>query len=496
MRATRDDVVVSPRSLALLIVASVAAHALFLIASRTFLVDWRWPHEPLHAVVEAMGAFIALSLVPALLHLEGRGSGTSYNIAIANALVAMGILDGAHAAMPVSSAFVWLHSIATLLGGVLLALVWAPAGSLVTRIRPLHVALVSLALVAVAITQPHLLPDMIDNGSFTLAAELANMIGGALFFVAAIRLVSTYRSARRADDLLFVIHCGLFGGAAIMFESSALWDAAWWGWHVLRLLAYLVALWFLILSLQLEGRALVARTREIEAQHRALERSNADLQQFAYVASHDLQEPLRQMASFTELLARRYGDQLDARAHGYMQYVMSGALRMQQLINDLLEFARVGKHDIALVPTDSAALIAGAQGDLRALIDDSGTQVTHDALPVVMGHAPQLARVFQNLVSNAIKFRGEVPPRVHIAAVRDGDMWTFSVADNGIGIEPTEAGRIFQMFQRLHPRGAYPGTGIGLAIAKKIVETHGGRIWFESQAGAGTTFYFTLRGTE
>jgi PAS domain S-box-containing protein len=257
------------------------------------------------------------------------------------------------------------------------------------------------------------------------------------------------------------------------------------------------------LNAELERRV-QERTGELEAANAALARqaeelarSNAELEQFAYVASHDLQEPLRMVSSFTQLLARRYRGRLDADADDFIGYVVEGAVRMQHLINDLLAYSRVGRSGKGSVPTDCAAVFAGACADLRKAIEECGAVVTADPLPTVLGEPTQLHQVFQNLLANAIKFRrADQSPRVHVAASRRGAEWLFWVRDNGIGIERQYADRIFLVFQRLHTRREYPGTGIGLAICKKVVERHGGRIWLESEPGRGTTFYFTLPARE
>ena len=227
----------------------------------------------------------------------------------------------------------------------------------------------------------------------------------------------------------------------------------------------------------------------------ALRRSNEDLQQFAYVASHDLQEPLRMVVSYSELLARRYGEQLDERADRYLGYCVDGARRMQSLVNDLLAYSRVEAAG-ALVPTDSNAACGEAVDRLAKAIEDAGGEVTVEALPWVMADAGQLERLFQNLISNALKFRGERPARVTVSATRRGASWEFAVADQGIGVPPEQAGQLFQMFRRLHGRSEYPGSGIGLAISRRIVERHGGHIWLESDGVSGTTVRFVLRAAE
>ncbi|REE96024.1 sensor histidine kinase [Thermomonospora umbrina] len=248
-----------------------------------------------------------------------------------------------------------------------------------------------------------------------------------------------------------------------------------------------------------EWRA-TSEARQIAAEQAAeLRRSNAELEQFAYVASHDLQEPLRKVASFCQMIERRYGDQLDDRGRRYIEFAVDGSKRMQALINDLLTLSRVGRSQRVEQEVDLNRALARAMDDLEHAIDETGAQVTADDLPTVTGDRTLLALLFQNLVGNAIKFHGEDPPLVRIAVGRseeddDGpDMWEFSCTDNGIGIDPKYAERIFLIFQRLHPQDTYTGTGIGLAMCKKIVEYHGGRIWLDpGHEGPGTTFRWTL----
>jgi signal transduction histidine kinase len=227
-----------------------------------------------------------------------------------------------------------------------------------------------------------------------------------------------------------------------------------------------------------------------------LARSNRDLEQFAYVASHDLQEPLRMVAAYTQLLAERYQGKLDANADKYIHYAVDGALRMQTLVQDLLAFSRVGRQGSERQMVSVASVVETSLQDLRAMISEIGAKVECGPLPSVIADPVQLSQVFQNLIGNAIKFRGDKQPHIRIAAEQQGREWVFSVTDNGIGIDPEYAELIFVIFKRLHTLAEYRGNGIGLAICKKIVEQHDGRIWVESPPGQGASFKFTLRARE
>lgn len=223
-----------------------------------------------------------------------------------------------------------------------------------------------------------------------------------------------------------------------------------------------------------------------------LQRSNEELEQFAYVASHDLQEPLRMVASYLQLLEQRYGPQLDEDARDFIGFAVDGATRMKTLINDLLTYSRMQRTKLVMTKVSLDEVFARAQSNLALIIEDTGAVVTSDPLPTLVVHEGQFVQLMQNLLGNALKFRREIPPTVHVSAELADDEWVFSVKDNGIGIEARNLDRIFVIFQRLHSREQYPGTGIGLAICKKIVERHNGRIWGESTPGVGTTMYFAL----
>jgi PAS domain S-box-containing protein len=245
-----------------------------------------------------------------------------------------------------------------------------------------------------------------------------------------------------------------------------------------------------------QGEILVtAAIRDISERKRAAEalaQSNTELQQFAYVASHNLQEPLRAIAGFCQLLAEKYHDQIDAKGQEWLAYVVDGAKHMQELVQGLLRLSRVESEGKPFISTPATDLVGQALQNLDAMIQESGAEIACDKLPSVQADPWQLVTVFQNLIGNAIKFRSKEPPQIHVSAEPNGTDCVFQIRDNGIGIDPKHFGRLFVMFQRLHRREVYPGTGIGLAICKRIVGRHGGRIWLQSELGKGSAFFFSI----
>lgn len=253
------------------------------------------------------------------------------------------------------------------------------------------------------------------------------------------------------------------------------------------------------LNVTLESRVrerteeLEARTKELEHRSAELQRSNSDLTMFAYIASHDLQEPLRMVGSYVGLLARRYKGRLDESADRYIEFAVDGASRMQALIQDLLAYSRAGTEALQKKPVPAEQIVKAALENLALRIRETSAVVYYDDLPTVLADEIKLGQVIQNLLANAIKFRKpEVRPEISISALHEGDHWKFAISDNGIGFEPRYADRIFQVFQRLHGVGRYPGNGIGLAISRRIIEHHGGKLWAESEPGGGSVFIFTL----
>jgi signal transduction histidine kinase len=277
-------------------------------------------------------------------------------------------------------------------------------------------------------------------------------------------------------------------------------------WNSMMLFSFFLIYVFVLLAMKTEYMAQVKlidkldnslleldrAKKDLEQKAQELARSNDDLREFAYAISHDLKEPLRVIDGFVKLLAKRYKGKLSSDADNFIEYTVDGVKRMQLMIKDLLEYSLVGTKVKDLEPTDSALVIEQALLNLQTAIEESGAEVTYDPLPKVMADASQLTRLFQNLIGNAIKFRGKEALKIHISSEQRDNEWIFSVRDNGIGIDRDHFSRIFVIFQRLHTREEYDGTGIGLAICKKIVERHGGHMWVESETGKGSTFYFTI----
>jgi len=324
----------------------------------------------------------------------------------------------------------------------------------------------------------------LDSAAATLNAALAFAAIVMLAALAAVAVIARNIVARPISRLAEQVRLVAGGARRRKVEPGGPRDVAALGADVEAMRLRIVQ----------ELETVQAAQEEIEAQAAELARSNAELEQFAYVASHDLQEPLRKVTSFCQMLERRYAGQLDERADQYIAFAVDGAKRMQVLINDLLAFSRVGRMGREPELIDADDLVTSAKVNLAAGIEETGAEIEVDGdLPVVHGERSLLTLVFQNLIGNGIKFHGDDPPRVRISVEREDGFWRFTVADNGIGIDPEYSERIFVIFQRLHSKDAYAGTGIGLAMCRKVVEHHGGRIWLEpSTNGSGSTFRFTL----
>ncbi len=512
----------------IIIAVSLGIHAGCLVLGHTVLSQWRWEHHPVHASVEMAGGLIAVLVAMLLLSLDRQALGTSFNTWIAGGLVGMGMLDGMHALVHVGQPFVWLHSLATFSGGLLFSMVWLPSkwAQRVSHWWSWAIFAFALAVTALSLIAPDLTPAMLVPGTdgtplFSNWAVALNVGGGALLLVAAVQLILTYLKTHNTDDLLFCLHCLLFGAAAIMFQQSQLWDVTWWGWHLLRLMAYSVALWFVVLTIRREQEMRIAvsvslqhanetlesrvaeRTQELTSlannlrrTNGALERSNQELEQFAYVASHDLKEPLRKISSYGQLLREECGSQINDEGKQFLDIIGKSADRLRRLITDLLAFSRINTQDATLVATDAGACLKAAIEGLELAVRENDARITHDTMPWVMADESHLTSLLQNLIGNGLKYRGEESPEIHVGVREVGNQYEFSIQDNGIGIEPQYFEKVFEIFKRLHGKSQYSGTGIGLALCKRIINRFGGDIWLKSAPSLGSTFYFTLDGAD
>lgn len=610
--------------------------------------DWRWVSIPFHSTIEAFGSIIALFLALLLLQKKAKKL-TSHYLWVACGLIGMGILDLFHSMVMPGETFVWLHSTATFSGGLLFALVWLPdrfSRDRASQQLPIVVLIFSLALGVLSIAVPDIIPQMVHEGKFNPTADSLNILGGILFLSASLWFLVHYLRERSLEYLLFSSHCLLFGVSGLIFDFTQLWDAGWWFWHLIRLIAYSLGLYYVFtsyrqaeqdildLNLTLEQR-IVSRTLELTSErdlakkylditgtiivtlnnrgevtlinkkgcavigygpeeiignnwfelcipermrdqvtkvfHKIiagemrdveyyenpiltkngeeriiawtnriiiyesdkpegilssgeditdrlrkeeelkmyttkLARSNQELQSFAYIASHDLQEPLRKITAFGDRLWTKYADAIDDRGQDYLKRMCDAAERMQILINDLLSFSRVTTKAKPLVPVNLTEVVQEVIDDLAQRIEETNACIEVDPLPIVTAEPLHMRQLFQNLIGNALKFHDrEKTPTIKIfsrpasevqgeyGTVDAGDeSWHIMVQDNGIGFDENHLDRIFEIFQRLHGRNAYQGSGIGLAICKKIVEYHNGAITARSSPGQGATFIVTL----
>lgn len=347
---------------------------------------------------------------------------------------------------------------------------------------------ISLISLVPALFYPSYLPLLYQNSSLSTA------LISLQFVTATLILYASYLYARRFEEtgqkhLIYLIY-----GFIVTIVSDLVYFRYELSGHLLKLTAFL----FIYLSLykssvELPYEKIEVAEEKLRRRTEELARSNSELEQFAYVASHDLQEPLRMISGFTQLLAGRYKGKLDKDADEFIAFIVDGTTRMQRMIEDLLAYSRVGTRGKPFEPTNLGDILNQAVTNLKVPVEENKAVIIHDPLPTLMADATQMVQLFQNLISNAIKFRKkEESPRIHISAKKDKNEWLFSVRDNGRGIAPEFMDYLFQLFQRGHTASEYPGAGIGLAICKRIVERHGGRIWAESELGKGSTFYFTI----
>jgi len=504
----------------------------FLIAMllKTFRQDYLYFNSLLHSSMETLGAFIALAMAVLLFDRKHEKFGGKF-FSIAVGFLGMGLLTGFHAITWQGNGLILLISISNLLGGFFFSLIYVKSFSIYkdttfNRWLPLIVAVGLVILAVWTFLFRKTLPAMAIEGKFTTAAIAFNSLGGILFILAGGQILYDYHLSKKLGIYFLAAMSFFFGLSGLMFTVSSLWSLTWWFLHIIRLVAYMLVVAFMYhefkvadeelklyrdnlenlvkqrtveladtneqLSAEIQVRKLAQA--ELEKQKSELKRSNEDLEQFAFIASHDLKSPLQSIAAHSQLLTELYKGKLDADADKYIANILDGIFRMKEIIDDLLTYSRVTTQLIAFSSFDSNKAFRQSLVNLQDEIEKSGTEINSDSLPKIRGDPTQICELFQNLIGNAIKYSAP-KPKIQVRARKKDNEWIFSVSDNGIGIDPKYYEQIFIVFKRLHNRKEYSGTGVGLAICKKIVERHGGKIWVESEPGKGSTFYFTIPDT-
>jgi len=460
------------------------------------LLALTWEAPALHSLIEAFGSFSAMALAALawLLWWSRREFGAG--VRMAAALLAMGILDGIHAAVGPGPAFVWLHSLAVGVGGALFALVWLPDRPISERAGIILPLLASGAAAALGISvafRPDFLPPPFDAAGFTAAAVAANMLGGAGFLAAALRLARAEFFAYRSWPL--AVFLALQGAGGLIFPFSTLWDPIWWTWHVVRVAGYWIALGYLFAYYRQEADQAEETRRELESLRRADELKN----RFLGMLSHELRTPLNSVLGFGSMLEDELAGPLNGAQRDYLGKMLGGANVLLALIDDLLDMSRIqaGRFSLSMRLIDFPEVISGVLSSLQPLAASSGVRLSSDVadLPPLRADDQRLGQVLYNLVGNAIKF---TPPggTITVRVERNGDV-RCAVRDTGQGIAADDIPKLFRPFSQLAPPGTSPirGTGLGLSISKALIEAHGGTIGVVSEPGRGSEFWFTLPGS-
>lgn len=450
---------------------------------------------PFHSAIEALGALAAILMAVLLSARPGDGE-EPCPAPISAGLLAMGVLDAFHGAVLPGSPFVFFHSAAMVAGGLGFGLSWLP----LRRGKPwpwLFASGLALAVGLFGVALPSRVPAMVEEGAFTVTARATNAVGGLLFLAGAVRIASRASRplGRRAQLLLLVAL--LNGAAGVSFDLTSLWSPGWWAWHGLRVTAALLLLSFLIRGQQrtwAQLRSLNAGLeRRVAERTLQLEAANKELEAFAYSVSHDLRSPLRHIDGFVGMLTRHAGGSLDPEGKRYLSVISDSARRMAALIDDLLSFSRFGRVELKRGQVDLSQLVESVRADLSGEAEGRQIHWEVERLPVIEGDPAMLKQALANLLGNAIKYTRPVEQaRIEVGSRREGAELVVFVKDNGVGFEMQYAGKLFQVFQRLHPAQQFEGTGIGLANVGRIIRRHGGRVWAEGAPGQGATFSFAL----
>lgn len=490
----------------ILIVTSLLAYIFSWYLSSTIFFGKTFEFSALHTTVEVGGVILSLLTAFWIYKLDLINKGPSFAKRIALALVVMAIFDFFHAVSDEGNNFVWFHTLATYLGGMLFMSVWLPVkvGKNKYGNKFIFTAFLAVLFGVFCLFFQNEVPTMLKNGSFTPVANAINVVGGIFLLVSGFRFILIFLKTNKIDDLLFFLFCSLLGLSALMFEQSNLWSLTWWCWHLVRFLAILIAFTFVVKThLSVYGK-IAESERYLQFYHENLERGikdktkelkfkNEQLEQYTSIVSHDLQEPIKSIISLCDIVNNRHKSDLTPKTDQIFQFINQSAKRMDEMVSELLKQGRIG-YDSVRSEVDCESLMQEVTQDLIKSIEDKNAIVEFNELPIITAFPAELRMLFQNLISNAIKYTSKnVQPKVLVQCVEDEGGWLFSVEDNGIGIGEGDREKIFDLFSRLHGSSVFKGLGIGLSQCKRVVELHEGEIWVESQPGEGSVFFFTIK---
>lgn len=461
-------------------------------AIMTLTPHWQWENPRFDSVVDGMVAVVTLTS-SLLLLLGGVLQNENSDESLAYVFLTSGIIRFLSSSTENDNISIWTHRFCSVTLGIGLLINYLPltrrGGKRFAKKIQIFLLTVTLALSAGLYLIPNLLPAALSPEGFTLPLETLSIFATLLFVASAIFQARQY-NPRELHSFSFFVTTLVLGFVALVYPFTTIWHSRWWMIQLSEILATL----FLSLSLFVTHNRRLSKNRcELKEAVSQLKRANSELENFSSVAAHDLAEPLRTIASYCQLLERNYGEKLDAQGKQFLHFAVDGSKRMHILIKELLTYSRIGKTEAPLIETDCQTLVNDTLFNLEVAIKEKGAEIKAENLPTVQANPVLLGELFQNLISNALKYQkvGSLP-KIAISADKKEREWVFSIRDNGIGIKSEYLEQIFEMFKRLHSKGEYAGTGIGLATCKKIVTLHGGNIWVQSKIGEGSTFYFSL----
>jgi len=460
-----------------------------------------WINEILHTFSESIGAIISI-IIAIVITIKNQNILKDKDGLLSLGFFSMGILNGFHSIVPPGTPFVFLHSIGTLLGGFFFSLIIFPKilkiHITINQIIYLIIFLISIGVVSLGF--PDVLPIMVHNNNFTIISYIINFTAGFLFLISSICLFVDYYRNPRNDVFLFAILSLLFSISSLYFKQSSLWDGGWWVWHILKLSAFIIA-FIIVVQQYLYDIKQIRNTQkqlkiindELQKDKKSLIEKNKELSHFTYIASHDLQEPLNTIFSYSSLLKDNDNyDKLDGLGKKCIKVIDSSVLRMKELVIGLLVYSRIGKNNkLELVNINE--ILDEIKIDLDKIIKENDVKFIIGDLLQIKAYRTDIRMLFSNLITNSIKYRKETEkPIINIEVTENTSEYIYSITDNGIGIDMVYKDKIFEVFQRLHTKEQYSGTGIGLANCYRIVELHNGKIWVNSEVNSGSKFSFTI----